>query len=130
VAWSPSPLSVKYHTGIWATPVASDAAKNAAVSLVPHGAATSATYYLVPHLTHRTLIYEFPNPWVVTNWGVNGERPPNPAKVDWLVVDTSLNGTQAPLYARLTSYEFSIVYSRDGIVVAHRVHPAGSGPAP
>ncbi|HWW52833.1 MAG TPA: DUF2079 domain-containing protein, partial [Acidimicrobiales bacterium] len=31
VAWSPSPLSVKYHTGIWATPVASDAAKNAAV---------------------------------------------------------------------------------------------------
>jgi hypothetical protein len=75
-------------------------------------------------LTHRPLIYEFPNPWVVSNWGVNGERPPDPSKVDWLVVDTGLNGTQQGLYEHLTSYQFAIVYAQDGIVVAHRVHPA------
>ena len=124
VAWSPSPISVKYHSGIWALPNGHDTAKNEAVALVPQGASVSATYYLVPHLTHRTLIYEFPNPWVVSNWGVNGERPPDPSKVDWLVVDTGLNGTQQGLYEHLTSYQFAIVSAQDGIVVAHRVHPA------
>jgi len=129
VAWSPSPLSVQYHSGIWALSSAGDRAKNAAVALVPHGAATTATYYFVPHLTHRQRIYEFPNPWVVSNWGVNGERAPDPAKVEWLVLDTSLNGAQEPLYEKLVSYQFQVIYQSGSIVVAHRVHPAGTGPA-
>ena len=121
VAWSPSPLGVKYHSGIWATAQPKHRAVNAAIRLIPGGAPTAATYYLVPHLTHRTLIYEFPNPWITTNWGIADRDPPDPSKVDWLVVDTSLNGTAAPLYARLTSGEFQVVFDESGIVVAHRV---------
>ncbi len=128
VAWSPSPISVKYRTGIWARPQATNVAKNAAVAAVPRGAATSATYYFVPHLTHRTLIYEWPNPWIVTNWGVNGERPPDPTKVQWLVLDKSVNGSAEPLYDKLVSYQFQVVFEAGSIVVAHRVHPAGTGP--
>ena len=94
---------------------------NAALRLIPSGAPTAATYYMVPHLTHRTLIYEFPNPWITTNWGIANQDPPDPSKVDWLVVDTSLNGTAAPLFTALTSGEFSVVFDQSGIVVATRV---------
>ena len=55
----------------------------------------TATYYIVPHLTHRVHIYEFPNPFIVTNWGVNGEDPPDPKTSDVLVLDTALNGDDA-----------------------------------
>jgi uncharacterized membrane protein len=129
VAWSPSPLGVQFHSGIWAAPQAKHAAMNRALLLVPAGAGVAATYDLVPHLTHRVQIYEFPNPWVVTNWGVHGERPPDPATVDYLVLDTSLNGTQEPLFERLTGPggQFQPVFSSDGIVVARRIRP---GPLP
>ena len=40
-----------------------------------------------PHLTHRTKIYEFPDPWKAVNWGVNGENLDDPADVEWLVLD-------------------------------------------
>jgi hypothetical protein len=96
-----------------------------ALKLVPAGAGVSATYNLVPHLTHRVHIYEFPNPWVPTNWGANGENPPDPETADYLVLDVTLNGTQQGLYDRLvtTGGPFRIVYDVDGIVVARRVAP-------
>ncbi len=125
VAWSPSPIGVKYDTGIWASAQPKHAAANRALALVPPGAGVSATYYLAPHLTHRVHIYEFPNPWVVTNWGAHGENPPDPATVDFLVLDTTLNGDQRPLYDRLVRAggQFEIIYQVDDIVVARRVAP-------
>jgi uncharacterized membrane protein len=121
VAWSPSPLGVKYHSGIWAKPQAKHAAVNAALARVPSSAGVSATYYIVPHLTHRVHIYEFPNPWVVTNWGVRGEHPPKKSNADYLVVDTALLGDKQPLYQQLTTTDFQKIFDRDGIVVAKRV---------
>jgi len=128
VAWSPSPIGVQYRSGIWASPQAKHAAVNRALGLVPAGAGVSATYDLVPHLTHRVHIYEFPNPWQVTNWGVRGENPPDPAAVDHLVLDMTLNGTQQQLFERLTgpAGEFQVVFASDGIVVARRIR-AGPG---
>jgi uncharacterized membrane protein len=125
VAWSPSPLGVRFHSGIWAAPQPKHAAANQALRLVPAGAGVSATYYLVPHLSHRVHIFEWPNPWVVTNWGVRGENPPDPATADYLVVDTALNGQNQALYERLTrpGGEFRVVFSQDGIVVARRARP-------
>jgi len=128
-AWSPSPIGADFHSGIWASPQAKHASVNRALRLVPARAGVSASYNLVPHLTHRVHIYEFPNPWQVTNWGVRGENPPDPGAVDYLVLDTSLNGTQQPLYERLTgpSGGFEVVFASDGIVVAKR---ARAGPPP
>jgi hypothetical protein len=86
----------------------------------------------VPHLTHRVHIYEFPNPWVPTNWGANGENPPDPGTADYLVLDTNLNGTQQGLYDRLVGPggSFRIVYDVQGIVVARRVAPGRASPPP
>jgi len=128
-AWSPSPIGHDYDSGIWAKPQARHAVVNRALRLVPHHAGVTATYYLVPHLTHRTHIYEFPNPFVVANWGIRGEHPPDPDSVDVLVLDTELNGTEDDLYRKLTASnaEFRIVFDEDGIVVAERRPTAGTG---
>jgi uncharacterized membrane protein len=125
VAWSPSPIGRQYRTGIWGVAQPRHELIRDALKLVPAKAGVSATYNLVPHLTHRVHIYEFPNPWVPTNWGANGENPPDPETADYLVLDTTLNGTQQGLYDRLVAAggPFRIVYDVDGIVVARRVAP-------
>lgn len=125
VAWSPSPIGRQYRSGIWAVPQPKHEVEREALKLVPAGAGVSATYNLVPHLTHRVHIYEFPNPWVPTNWGASGENPPDPETADYLVLDTALNGSQQRLYDRLVASggPFRIVFAKAGIVVARRVAP-------
>jgi uncharacterized membrane protein len=125
VAWSPSPLGRQYDSGIWARPEPRHATVKAALRLVPPDAGVSATYNLVPHLTHRVHVYEFPNPWVVTNWGAHGENPPDPATAEYLVVDERLLGSQRPLVERLLGPQggYQELYRVDGIVVARRTPP-------
>jgi uncharacterized membrane protein len=123
VVMSPSPLSEKnFHSGIWATDNPRQERLREAVAMIPPDAAVSATYYLVPHLTHRAKIYEYPNPWRVANWGVAGERPHDPRVVDYIVVDWYLLGQDATLMSQLIGPGggFKVRYSQDGIVVAVR----------
>ncbi|HEX9530218.1 MAG TPA: DUF2079 domain-containing protein [Acidimicrobiales bacterium] len=121
---SPSPLGTAYHSGIWAPASPRIAALDAAVGEVPPGAGVSASYTLVPHLTHRATAYEFPNPWVLSNW-LDRRRRPDPAKVQFLVLDRTLNPDQAGLIDELTGATgpFEIVYDRDQVIVARRVVP-------
>jgi uncharacterized membrane protein len=125
VAWSPSPLGRQYDDGIWARPEPRHATVRAALRLVPPDAGVSASYNLIPHLTHRTYAYEYPNPWRVANWGAHGENPPDPATVQYLVVDERLLGDQRPLYDRLLGPQggYTKVFASDGIVVAKRSRP-------
>jgi uncharacterized membrane protein len=125
VAWGNSPLSVKYHDGIWALGHDSTrAATRQALALVPPGAATSAMYNLTPHLSHRTKVYEFPVPWKPVNWGVKGEHLDSPAGVQWLVLERGLLGADdKKLLATLLQGEFAVRFNRDGVIVAQRVGP-------
>ena len=68
------------------------------------------------------LIYEFPNPFRVANWGVSGENGGDPADVDYLVIDTRHTGGDTELYESLTSDTgpFQVIYSVDKIQVAQR----------
>ncbi|MEA2973635.1 MAG: hypothetical protein QOG82_2093 [Actinomycetota bacterium] len=129
VAWGPSPIGVKYHQGYWPFgPDARLAPKEAAAALVPDDADVSAVYLFVPQLAHREKIYEFPNPWVVVNWGVDGENPDDPADVDWLVVDRQiLSDADDALIAGLLEREFVVRYDNMDIMAAERVAPAGPG---
>ena len=63
------------------------ASARAAVAKVPDDSVVSATYNLVPHLTHRAEIYSFPNPWVSKNFGIDGEPRRSGKRVEWIVVD-------------------------------------------
>jgi hypothetical protein len=121
VAGSPSPISVNFDSGVWArhaTP--RDAAVGAALDLVPDGAGTTATYYLVPHLTHRQHIYEWPNPFRAEYWGVAGEDPHPESNAEYLVLDTSLLGEFDTLYDELTRTDYELIFLRDSIAVARR----------
>ena len=123
VAWSPSPISVLFHTGYWVPAHPQDAAINEAIRIVPEDAAVTATYNIDDHLTHRVAIYEYPNPWIPQNWGIDEERPPDPSTVDWLIIDTrTITGTN-PLYDQLLHREFTAVFDEQGILVLHRIRP-------
>jgi uncharacterized membrane protein len=124
VAWGPSPISVKYHSGIWPLQADRQAAHDAAVAAVPDGAPTSAIYNLLPHLTHRAEIYDFPVPWRNVNWGVDGEHLADPANVQWIVVDRrEMSAEDQALFDRLTERQFRIVHDEEDMVVAKRVKP-------
>ncbi|MEA2686521.1 MAG: hypothetical protein QOE93_1716, partial [Actinomycetota bacterium] len=126
VAWGPSPIGVKYRSGIW--PLVDDprvAAKRHAVDLVPPNARVAAGYDLVPHLAHRVEIYQFPEPWTVFTWGIAGEGLPDPDRVEWLVLDRRhfLTEDDRSLAERLLSGSFQVRFERDGVVVAQRTRP-------
>ena len=122
IAWSPSPIGRAYDDGYWVASYPRHAAVKAALKLVNPSDAVTATHYIVPHLTHRVQIYEFPNPFVVANWGANGENPPDPKSSDVLVLDTTVNGGSDELYERLVAPTgpYRIVFERDEVVVARR----------
>lgn len=128
--WGAAPWSADYDSGIW--PLRRDARhelKVTAIDLIPGGAATSAIYSFVPHLTHRDRIYEFPVPWCNVNWGVRGENLDDPSAVEWIAVDTYLLGeADREMLANLLADEFTARLDRDGIIVAERVHPPGAAP--
>ena len=94
--------------------------------MIPSSEGVSATYDLVPHLTHREQIFEYPNPWIVSNWGIHGERPPATGKVDWILLDEPLGKNDQRLFDTLTGPggEFRVVLSQGGVVLAKRVSPA------
>ncbi len=85
--WGAGPWSPTYRAGYWPRgPEEIQADLEAAVRHPGPADAVAATYSLVPHLSHREEIFTFPNPWLASNWGVDGERRPDPARVDWLVL--------------------------------------------
>jgi len=64
--------------------------KDATIALVGPDDPVSATYLFVPHLTRRDYVYSFPNPWMKVFYGVEKTELPDPARVKWLAVDTTL----------------------------------------
>ena len=124
VLWGASPLARDY-TSIWPTRAdAHTSVQQAAIDLVPKDAAVSAPYNLVPHLTHRAKVYEFPVPWCNINWGVAGENLDDPAGVEWLILDRRLLGDNSALADDLLSTEFTVRFESLDIVVAERTQPA------
>src|SRR5213078_4012082 len=91
VAWGPSPIGVDYRLGYWPIPEPADVAvRDRMLTRIGPDDGVSADYYTVPHLSHRETVYTFPNPWVNKNYGIRFSALGDPAKVHWLVVDTSL----------------------------------------
>jgi uncharacterized membrane protein len=129
VAWGPSPIGIKYRSGLWALhPDPRNVIREKAVDLVPSQGSASVHYNFAPHMTHRELVYEWPVPWLPLNWGVKEENQHDPADVDWLLVDRlQMSEVDKPILARLLDNgEFAIRMEEQNIVVAERVRP----PAP
>lgn len=129
VAWGPSPIGIKYRSGLWAlSPDPRNEIREKAMNLVPSQGSASVHYNFAPHMTHRERVYEWPVPWLPLNWGVKEENQHDPADVNWVLVDrVQMNETDKPILARLLdSGEFVVRFEEQSIVVAERVRP----PAP
>jgi uncharacterized membrane protein len=123
--WSPSPIGRDYRTGIWAHATPHGTIFDKAVHMAKGSDGVAATYLLVPHLTHRKYIYEFPNPWHIVNWDPSFRNaPPKLNTVNLLVLDRGLLGDTTDLFDQLTSPRgsFRIVFDQDNVVVARRTH--------
>jgi uncharacterized membrane protein len=127
VAWSPSPLDSKqYDSGVWAL-VASTRVQelNKMVHMIPSSAGVSASYTVVPHLSHRDQLYTFPNPWIRSYYGATSTEPPEyPAAIQYLVIDMTENSTtNTKLLDTLTKPggPFRIVMDQDQALLAVRV---------
>ncbi|MDQ3980471.1 MAG: DUF2079 domain-containing protein [Actinomycetota bacterium] len=127
VAWGPSPIASNYDIGYW--PLTADRRLptfEAAVAMVPEDASVSATFSFVPHLTHRTHIYDWPEPWRLVNWGIRGENLHDPGGVEWIVLDRRPMGeSDRKLLERLLQGEFEIRLDKEDVLVAQRVRPGG-----
>jgi uncharacterized membrane protein len=121
-AWALTPAGDQYRTGVWAGPDVRDQTYARAIAHVPDDAGVAASFFLVPHLTHRARVYEWPNPWVTGNWGFRNQDPDDPIGVDYLVLDLTLD--QEPvLLASLREQQFETVFLEDGVLVARRRQP-------
>jgi hypothetical protein len=122
VAWSPSPVGDSYN--VWAQPSPRDASLREALTFVPAKASVSATYTLLPHLSHREQIYDWPNPWVPSYWGNDdGYRLPDPSTIDYIVLDRQQVGdAQKSLVAGLIAPggPYKVLFDHDDVLVAQR----------
>jgi uncharacterized membrane protein len=125
VAWGPSPIGAEYRSGRWPLgPQPRVAVQQRAVDLVPDDASVSASYSLVSHLSHRPEIYTFPNPWRRSNYGVTGTKARSPDRIEWLVIDRDLLGSDQALFDSIVaSGSFTTVYDAQSMVVLHRIRP-------
>jgi uncharacterized membrane protein len=95
-----------------------------ALDLIGPSAAVSAQYNLVPHLAHRQLVYEFPNPFTAANWGFPGDqhRPADSDAIRFVVVERSLLGDrEGALFDQLRAQpRWRTRLDREGIVLLER----------
>jgi uncharacterized membrane protein len=124
--YGPAPWS---HARIVAAASPGDQARRQALSMIPPDAPVSAQFNLVPHLSHRVQIYEFPNPFKTSNWGLSGDVHPSRdlQQVRDVVVDRSLlDADQQTLLRDLqASPDWATRLDTDNVVLLER---RGSGP--
>lgn len=122
VAWSIFPIGDRYDEGFWPLGGTDRRAILEEIVAIPgNDDAVTATYNLVPHLTHRREIYTFPNPWIRSYWGKGDEKLPDPAVIDWLIIDRQTLGESAVELERiLAEEEWAIIIDRDDVLVAER----------
>ena len=122
VAWSPSPIGASYN--VWARPTPRHDSMREALKLVPDDASVSATYTLLPHLSHREQIYDWPNPWVPSYWGNDdGFRLPDPSTIQYIVLDrTQVGQGQQSLVASFIAPDgpYEVLFDVDDVLVARR----------
>jgi uncharacterized membrane protein len=122
IAWSNSPWSDNYN--VWSKPNDRVAVLERAVDLVPDDVSVTATYSLLPHLTHREQIYDWPNPWVPAYWGEDdGFRLPSPSTIEWIAIDRrQVGGSEKAVLESLIAPGggFEVVLDEYDVLVARR----------
>lgn len=85
----------------------------------------AASDFLLPQMVKRKEVYLFPNPWKVHYWGINGESPRHPNRVEWILVAPDFRTEhQKDLLDYLTENGyFTLVQSHEKFLLFHRQKP-------
>lgn len=106
--------------------------RHEALRLIPREAKVSASYSLVPHLSHRREIYMFPNPFRPALWGQWFQEgkglPPAAGHVDYLAIELSNHGEeeQAILRYLTASSHFTKIHEDGSFLILKRVNGQGN----
>lgn len=124
VAWSPSVLN-EANYGVWSQPHPRHESLREALSYIPENASVSASYQLLPHLSHREHIYDWPNPFWASVWGNDDcAHLPDPTTIDYVVLDlTQIGANNQTLFDNMLKDggPFEVVFEDENVVVAKRV---------
>ncbi|MEM5836421.1 MAG: DUF2079 domain-containing protein [Candidatus Aenigmatarchaeota archaeon] len=100
-------------------------ARYMAISIIPKNATVSATYLFVPHLSHRKIIYMFPNPFKEAYWGLEfGNFTPPPLKdVDYILLDDTPNEFEKKeiINKLLENGTYSKIFEKENIYILKRM---------
>ena len=125
--YGPAPWSKDPVVGVSS---AADAPRRRALALIPPDAPVSAQFNLVPQLTRRSRIYEFPNPFRAANWGLEGDTHPakDQQELRYVIVDRSLldKDQQALLQDLQSTPEWTTRFQSGGVVLLERRAGRGS----
>jgi uncharacterized membrane protein len=126
--WLWGPLPGTHEPASWPSRSSSYLeAADEAMALIPPDAAISVDWRFTPHLDHRVTVYEFPNPWLLTNWGDRRSEgqslPARAGQVEYVLFcrDTDVESDVQAVFDRLAaSGEFKVVFDRESIVLLER----------
>jgi uncharacterized membrane protein len=124
--FGPAPWS---HDKVVAAASPADQARRQALAMIPPDAPVSAQFNLVPHLSHRAEVFEFPNPFKTANWGLNGDVHPagDQKELRYVVVDRSLldQDQQTLLRDLRASPDWATKLDSNNVVLLERRGPGG-----
>ena len=88
--------------------------------LIPKDATVSANYNLVPHLTARKVIFQYPNPFVRSYWALSRNAPYTDIEfVDFVIRDTRRDKEYEP-FTRLIKEDIYVVEKSAGPFILYR----------
>ncbi|MEI8238012.1 MAG: DUF2079 domain-containing protein [Actinomycetota bacterium] len=132
VQWGPLSFAHRYNRWDWGTLTVQTNGWQAALDRIGDDTSGVAVMYqLVPHLTHREVVFTYPNPWIRSNYLSSAGTGRSPEKVQWVVViPRRLGPRELALWNSLiASGEFGDVQTVEGVVSARRLQPpTGANP--
>lgn len=124
VAWSPSPLGEDANYFVWSRDHPRHDSLRKALTYIPDDASVTASYQLLPHLSHRREVYDWPNPFWASVWGNDDcDYLPDPRSVEYVALDlTQVGGNNQMLFdnMRKNGGPFEVVFEDANVVVLHR----------
>ncbi|MBI4882842.1 MAG: DUF2079 domain-containing protein [Actinobacteria bacterium] len=125
VAWSPSPLGEDVNYFVWSRDHPRHDSMRTALTFIPPDASVTASYQLLPHLSHRREIYDWPNPFWASVWGNDDcDHLPDPRSVEYVALDlTQIGANNQQLFddMRKPGGPFEVIFSDDDAIVLHRI---------
>lgn len=126
VQWGNSPIGAKNEYISWGMKTSWIEGWKAAQRRVGPTDIVSAHYALIPHITHREVVYSFPNPWIRSNFLNSPDRFVDPNRVMWIVVPETQMAPEvtARLAELIASGEFGDAETVNNVTSYRRLKPA------